>query len=91
MGKKRTEKKAIEDKLANLDDRIGILQEPVHRVFEAIEALIDQSKGTDNLELSQFKLELSTLLEHFSNEMVEVHDRIIEDFEGIEDDLRKEK
>lgn len=85
------DKKAIEDKLANLDYRIGILQEPAHRVFEAIEALMDQSKGTDNLELIQFKLELSTLMEHFYNEMVDVHDRLIEDFDGIEDNLRKEK
>ena len=82
------DKKAIEDKLANLDDKIGILQEPVHRVFEAIEALMDQSNETNNLELIKFKLELSTLMKHFYNEMVDVHDRLLEDFEGIEDNLR---
>ena len=91
MGKKRIDKKAIEDKLAKLDDRIGILQEPAHRVFEAIEALMDQSKETDNLELMKFKLELSTLMERFYNEMVEVHDRLIENFEEIEDDLKNKK
>ena len=91
MGKKSANKKAIEDKLANLDDRIGILQEPVHHVFEAIEALVNQSEGTYNLELIQFKSELTTLMRHFYNEMVNVHDRLIEDFEEIEDDLKKEK
>lgn len=85
------DKKAIEEKLANLDDKIGLLQEPVHRVFEAIEELMDQTKGTDNLELIEFKLELSTLMEHFYNEMVDVHDRLLEDFEEIDGDLREEK
>ncbi len=88
MSKKRTDKKAIEDKLANLDERIGSLQEPVHRVFEAIEALMDRSEGTDTVELMEFKLELSTLMDQFYNEMVDVHDRLIEDFEEIEDDLK---
>ena len=81
--------KAIEDKLTQLDERIGILQEPVHRIFRAIEVLIDQSKGTNNIELMEFKLKLSTLMEGFYNEMVDVHDRLIEDFEEIEDDLKK--
>lgn len=85
------DKKAIDEKLADLDDKIGLLQEPVHRIFEAIEKLMDQTKGTDNLELVQFKLELSTLMEHFYNEMVDIHDRLIEDFEEINDDLREEK
>ena len=85
------DKKAIEEKLAQLDERIEILQEPVHRVIEKIEALMDQSKATDNIELMEFKLELSTLLEQFYNEMVDVHDRLIRDFEGVEDDLKKEK
>ncbi len=91
MGKKRIYKKAIKKELANLDDKINILQEPVYRVFEAIEALMDQPKGADNLELIQFKLDLSTLIKHFYNEMVYVHDRLIEDFEKIEDDLKKGK
>jgi len=85
------DKKAIDEKLADLDDKIGLLQEPVHRIFEAIEELMDQTKGTDNLELIQFKLELSTLMEHFYNEMVDIHDRLIEDFEEINDDLREDK
>jgi len=85
------DKKAIEKKLADLDDKIGLLQEPVHRLFEAIEELVDQKNATDNLELIQFKLELSTLMEHFYNEMVDVHDRLIEDFEEINYDLREEK
>jgi hypothetical protein len=89
MGKKHIDKNLIENKLANLYDRIDILQEPVQRVFEAIEALVDQPKETDNLELTQFKLELSILMKHFYNEMVDVHDRLIEDFEEIEDDLKK--
>ncbi|MFO7749384.1 MAG: hypothetical protein R6V54_04760 [Desulfobacteraceae bacterium] len=87
--KKKIDKKAIEEKLAQLDDRIEILQEPVHRVFEKIEVLIDQSKATNNIELMEFKLELSTLLERFYNEMVDVHDLIIEDFEEIENDLKR--
>lgn len=91
MSKRRMDKKAIEDKLAKFDERIGILQEPVHRVFEAIEALIDRSEGTDNEELMEFKLELSTLMDQFYNEMVDVHDRLIEDFEEIEENLKKEE
>ena len=83
------DKNLIENKLANLYDRIDILQEPAHRFFEAIEALVDQPKETDNLELTQFKLELSILMKHFCNEMVDVHDRLIENFEEIEDDLKK--
>jgi hypothetical protein len=85
MDNRRIDKKAIEDKLAELDERVGILQEPVHRVFDAIEALMDQSEGTDNVELMEFKLELSTLMERFYNDMVDVHDRVIKDFEEIED------
>lgn len=85
------DKKSIEEKLAYLDDKISLLQEPVHRVFEAIEELMDQTTGTGNLELLQFKLELSTLLEHFSNEMVDVNDTLLEGFEEIENDLREEK
>jgi hypothetical protein len=90
MDNRRIDKKAIEDKLAELDERVGILQEPVHRVFDAIEALMDQSEGTDNVELMEFKLELSTLMERFYNDMVDVHDRVIKDFEEIEGDLTKE-
>jgi hypothetical protein len=90
MDNRRIDKKAIEDKLAELDERIGILQEPVHRVFDAIEALMDQSEGTDNVELMEFKLELSTLMKRFYNDMVDVHDRVIKDFEEIEGDLTKE-
>lgn len=91
MSKKRIDKKAIKEKLANLDDKVWLLQEPVHRVFEAIEELMDKTKGTDNLELIQFKFELSTLIKYFYNEMVDVHDRLIEDFEEINGDLRKNK
>jgi hypothetical protein len=85
MDNRRIDKKAIEDKLAWLDKRIEILQEPVHRVFEAIEALMDRSEGRDNVELMEFKLELSTLMKRFYNEMVDVHDRLIRDFKEIED------
>ena len=85
MDNRRIDKKAIEDKLAELDERVGILQEPVHRVFDEIEALIDRSEGTDSVELMEFKLELSTLIERFYNDMVDVHDRVIKDFEEIED------
>jgi hypothetical protein len=38
----------------------------------------------------EFKLELSTLIERFYNDMVDVHDRVIKDFEEIEGDLTKE-
>lgn len=85
MDNRRIDKKAIEDKLAELDERVGILQEPVHRVFDEIEALMDRSEGTDSVELMEFKLELSTLIERFYNDMVDVHDRVIKDFEQIED------
>jgi uncharacterized small protein (DUF1192 family) len=85
MDNRRIDKKAIEDKLAELDERVGILQEPVHRVFDEIEALMDRSEGTDSVELMEFKLELSTLIERFYNDMVDVHDRVIKDFEEIED------
>jgi hypothetical protein len=88
MDNRRIDKKAIEDKLAELDERVGILQEPVHRVFDEIEALMDRSEGTDNVELIEFKLELSTLIERFYNDMVDAHDRVIKYFEEIEDDPR---
>jgi len=91
MDNRRINKKAIEDKLVRLDKRIEILQEPAHRVFEAIEELMDQSEGTENIELMEFKLELSTLMKRFYNEMVDVNDRLIKDFKEIDDDLRKEE
>ena len=85
------DKKAIEDKLDRLVDKAEAIQEPVYRVFEAIEALMDQSDGTDNLELLEFQVDLSVLMRDFYNEMVDIHDRLIEDFEEIEDDLKETK
>lgn len=82
------DKKVIEDKLAKLDDKVEAIQKPVRRVFEAIEALMDQSDGTDNLELLEFQVDLSVLMRDFYNEMLDIHDRLIEDFE---DDLKETK
>ena len=83
------DKKEIEEKLEQLVETMEVLQEPVRRVFDDIEALLDQSKGTNSLELIEFQLKLNSLLERFYGEMADAHDRIIEDLEAIEDYTQK--
>ncbi len=78
------DKLMIEEKLSELERKFKYLQEPVHQVFETIENLMDKTKDTDNLELMEFKLQLSKILKRFYDKLVEVHDEIINDQEKIE-------
>ena len=78
------DKKSIATKLAELDEKVGRLQEPVHQVFDAIEILMNKTKETESSDLVDFKLHLSEIMSEFYETMVNVHDEIIEDYEKIE-------
>ncbi|MBW1939870.1 MAG: hypothetical protein JRI32_01475 [Deltaproteobacteria bacterium] len=77
------DKLMIEKKLSELERKFECLQEPVCQVFETIEKLMDETKNTENLELIEFKLELSKILGDFYEKMVDVHDELINDEEKI--------
>ena len=78
MDKKFSEEEFLE----KLDEKIGLLQEPVHQVFDKIESLIDSS-GSENLELSEFKLQLCEIVSDFYENLVTVHEEIIAEY-GID-------
>jgi hypothetical protein len=64
------DRKSIEEKLVELEREFECLQEPVHRVFETIEKLMDKTKDSKNPELMEFKLELSKIVGDFYEQMV---------------------
>lgn len=78
------DKKSIAKELAELDEKVGRLQEPVHQVFDAIENLMNKTKKTESSDLLEFKLQLSEIMSDFYEKMVNMHDEIIEDCEKIE-------
>lgn len=78
------DKLVIEEKLSELKQKFECLQEPIHQVFETIERLMDKTNNTENLELLEFKLELSEILGSFYEKMVDVNEEIINVQEEIE-------
>lgn len=78
------DKKLIEKKLLELDEKVDRLQEPLHKTFNAIERLIDEKKEPESLDLLEFKVQLSEILTNFYDKMVNRHDEIIKGVEDIE-------
>jgi ElaB/YqjD/DUF883 family membrane-anchored ribosome-binding protein len=78
------DKNVIAKELEELDEKVGRLQEPVHQVFDAIENLMNKTKKTESSDLAEFKLRLSEIMSDFYEKMVDVHNKIIEDYEKIE-------
>ncbi len=78
------DKLMIEEKLSEFEQKFESIQEPIHQVVETIENLMDKTKNTENVELMEFKLELSKILSSFYEKMADVHDEIINDQENIE-------
>ncbi len=84
------DKKLVENKLAKLDDKVDRLQEPIVQVVDAINNLIDDTKGTNSEELVEFKIQLLEILDGFYEKMVVAHDEIIEDCENIDKMINQE-
>ena len=78
------DKNVIAKELEELDEKVWRLQEPVHQVFDAIENLMNKTKKTESSDLAEFKLRLSEIMSDFYEKMVDVHNKIIEDYERIE-------
>lgn len=77
-------RKFIEEEfMSELDDKLAKIQEPAFDFSDKIESLLSHSED-DNLELFEFKMQLSKILHEFQENMVTMNDEIIAEL-GLED------
>ncbi|MCP4701040.1 MAG: hypothetical protein GY862_29930 [Gammaproteobacteria bacterium] len=83
-GQRKMDKNTIEAKLEKIEDTFIYMQKPMEGFYDALDKLIDSTKGTKSIALSDFTIELSVLMEKFANEMVDTHTELIDAMEEVE-------
>ena len=78
------DKKSVENILTRIDDKVDRIQDPISQVVDTINNLLSYKEETESEDLIEFKIQLSAILDDFSEKMVDVNDEIIEEFKSIE-------
>ena len=78
------DKKSVENILTRIDDKVDRIQDPISQVVDTINNLLSYKEETESEDLIEFKIQLSAILDNFSEKMVDVNDEIIEEFKSIE-------
>ena len=83
------DKEAVANKLAEVDDKVDRLQEPIEQAVDAIIALINDTNGIESADLVDFKIKLLEIVVKLSDEMEKANDEIIKDCENIDRVINK--
>ncbi len=78
------DKKSVENILTRIDDKVDRIQEPISQVVDTINNLLSYKEETESVDLIEFKIQLSEILDDFSEKMVDVNNEIIDEFKSIE-------